>query len=466
MIDFSRLSKTLNGKPIAIFGLGKSGVATIYALSKSGISIIIGDDDPEKVRALCTTTITPLSSDFSNLSDCAFLILSPGIPLNFPEPHPVVTAAHRAGVKIIGDIELFSRINASHKTIGITGTNGKSTTTALIAHILNSCGKSAIACGNIGTSILSIDPAPDMIYVIEMSSFQIDLCPTFRPDITVHLNITPDHIDRHGTIENYIAIKERIFEGPGIGFCSVDDDASRGMLARTAKNNVSRRMVPISVSTMQNNGITITENGDLIDRTTPTTGHPVFNLENLPTLRGAHNAQNAAFAYAVTHACGCSASDILKTMTTYPGLPHRQLRVTTIGMVDYINDSKATNADATEKALKTFNHIHWIVGGLQKQGGLSGLEPYAPRITRAYLIGSSSDDFARFMDTNHIPYERSETLDHAVKSAHINAQRNGTPGTILLSPACASYDQFKSYEHRGDIFTALVQSLLQMEKCA
>ena len=464
MIDFSTLSKTLNGKPIAVFGLGKSGIATINALYKSGTAIIIGDDDPEKARALCTTTITPLTPNFSNLSDCAFLILSPGIPLNFPEPHPVVTAAHRAGVKIIGDIELFSRINASHKTIGITGTNGKSTTTALIAHILNSCGKSAIACGNIGTSILSINPTPDMIYVIEMSSFQIDLCSTFRPNIAVHLNITPDHIDRHGTIENYIAIKERIFEGPGIGFCGIDDDASSGMMIRVSKNNPLRRMTPVSVGMIQNNGITVTENGDLIDRTTPTTSHPVFNLENLPTLRGAHNAQNAAFAYAVSHACGCSAADILNAMITYPGLTHRQLNVAKIGAVDYINDSKATNADATEKALKTFDHIHWIVGGLQKQGGLSGLEPYTSRITRAYLIGSSSDDFARFMDANHIPYERSETLDHAVKSAHINAQRNGTPGTVLLSPACASYDQFKSYEHRGDVFTALVQSLLQTEK--
>ncbi len=467
MIDLTPYLLDIHHKPIAVFGLGKSGSTTIQALTQVGATVMIGDDDPKKVPEYLGDHVTALDLDFSNLSKCGSLILSPGIPLDYPTPHPVVTAAHQMGIEIIGDIELFARARTGYKTIGVTGTNGKSTTTALIAHILNASGKKAIPCGNIGDPILSTNPMSDTIYVIELSSFQIDLCPTFRPDISIHLNITPDHLDRHGTLDHYIAIKERLFEGPGIGFCGVDDNASIGMFNRTQKNNSARSITPLSVLNQMPNGIFVTPNGNVFDYTLPNkTIHSIGSFNELPTLKGTHNFQNALFAYATTHACGCTVANIFNALKTYPGLPHRQLNVRKIGQVDYINDSKATNADASEKALKTFDNIHWIVGGLPKSGGLAGLEPLSSRISRAYLIGTAVQDFSIFMRANNIPFERANTLENAVASAHKFAQSMKKPATVLLSPACASYDQFKSYEHRGDVFTTLVQNLTLMEKSA
>lgn len=461
MIDLTSFSKTLDGKAVAVYGLGKSGLSVARALCAARIAVYAYDDDTQKLQMAIAAGCKALSPDYSQLSMCKVLVLAPGIPLNFPSPHPVVTVAHEQNVEVIGDIELFTRCQVGHKTIGITGTNGKSTTTALIAHTLNFAGQPAIACGNIGTPIFDLTlNDQNTILVIELSSFQLDLCPTFTPDIAVHINITPDHLDRHGTLENYVHIKEKIFNGIGIGFCGVDDDPSQGMFRRTQKNNNARRMIPVSCQHAINDGLSLSGT-DIADDVFE--GGIIGSLSSLPTLRGQHNYQNALMTYGVARALGLEPKTIFSAFFTYPGLPHRQITVRTIEGVEYINDSKATNAAATEKALLTFKNIYWIVGGLPKAGGLSGLEPHAARVRHAYLIGSSATDFARFMTENKIAFTVCNTIENAVYAAHTQAQsdtkNDQAAGVVLLSPACASYDQFKSYEHRGEVFTLLVNKL-------
>ncbi len=460
MIDLSSYARRISPQNIVVYGLGKSGLAATRALCAAGISVYVHDDNPDQLKCGLDVGGTALSPDFSELHCAAALILNPAVSLSFPAPHPVVNAARAQGVPVIGDIELFSYAGTNAPSIGITGTNGKSTTTALTAHILNHAGRSAIPCGNIGTPILEIDiTTPETQIVIEMSSFQLDLCPIFRPDIAAHLNITPDHLDRHGDLAGYIAVKERIFEGSGIGFCGIDDDASRTMFAR-AQKNTARRMIPVSCTSTPEDGIFL-DDTCIVDRAFE--GRVLSTISNLPTLRGKHNYQNALFAYGITRALGVGPDQIYEALHTYPGLPHRQVSVRTLNGVEYINDSKATNADATDKALQTFHDIYWIVGGLPKAGGLTGLEPYAPRMRRAYLIGTAADDFSAFMRAQKIDYVCSGTLDAAVSQAHNDAQKDVVhgklPGVVLLSPACASYDQFKSYADRGDVFTDLVKNL-------
>lgn len=441
MINLGPYVETLKGRAVAVFGPGGSGKSVTECLLAAGANVLIGDDRAENLAPFKDSTCGVLAPDFSNLAGCAALILGPGVPLTHPKPHAVVEAAHAMGVEIFGDIELFARAYPTQKTIGVTGTNGKSTTTALTAHVLNACGKPAIACGNIGNAICATTPATDTIMAVELSSFQIDLCPTFRPNIAVHLNITPDHLDRHGTLEHYAAIKARIFEGPGIGFCGIDDALSRDIYAR-AGGNGARKTTPVSV-----------DDRDAFQ----------IDFNTLPTLRGRHNIQNALMAAHVARACGCNDASIDRALRTYPGLPHRQFHVRTIGAVDYINDSKATNADATDKALSTFENIFWIAGGLPKDGGITGLEQYAPAIRNTYLIGSAAHDFAAHLSKYNISYTQCGTLDAAVATAHADAQNfsrtHNVRAVVLLSPACASYDQFKSYEHRGDVFCALVTAI-------
>jgi UDP-N-acetylmuramoylalanine--D-glutamate ligase len=447
------LYKILNNKPAAVFGLARSGLAAVRALRGAGVEVCAWDDN-EGARAEVAklgATITELNAEV--LKNCACLILSPGVPLYFPAPHPVVMAARTAGVEIISDIELFHRMNPAAKTIGITGTNGKSTTTALITHILQGAGINAVMGGNIGVPVF--DLAPSDIYVLEMSSYQIDLCPTFRPDIAVLLNITPDHLDRHGTMENYAASKERIFgtlslnpsplrereaeqreAGRGVAIISVDDEYSRAIFERTMAK-AERTIIPVSVHAPS-------------PQPSPQWGEGV--------LRGMHNYQNILMAHAVCRELNIGEDDFANGLGSFPGLPHRQFEVRRIGEVAYINDSKATNAEATSKALSAYDDIYWIVGGRPKDGGLKGLEPFTPRIRKAFLIGESENDFAAWMKENIVPYERCGTMDRAIIAAHMSAQKTGT-GTVLLSPACASFDQFKSYEERGDVFAFKVNKL-------
>jgi UDP-N-acetylmuramoylalanine--D-glutamate ligase len=392
-----------------------------------------------------------MTGDFSRF---ACLVLAPGVPFAF-QPHPVVKKAQEAGIEIICDIEILYRCHPRGTVVGITGTNGKSTTTALAGHILNQCGVPAVIGGNIGVPVLDMSLPPENgALVLELSSFQLDLCPTFSPQIAVHLNLTPDHLDRHGTEEAYAAAKLRLFRGKGDAVIGIDDRASRRILQSVSEAG-GRRIYPLSVKTPLEKGAYV-ENGVLFDAMDHAP-EAMFTL-NAPGLRGLHNQQNAAVAYVVARLLGCAPEAIAAAMQTFPGLKHRQFLVRTINAIAYINDSKATNADAAARALESYDDIYWIAGGKAKAGGLEGLQKYKDRIRHTFLIGAAAQDFARWLTAQAMPFTISATLERAVQDAHEMAQDAGR-GTVLLSPACASYDQFRSFEERGDVFARLVHAL-------
>lgn len=470
MIDLAPLIPQLDGKPVAVFGLGKSGLSAVEALSKAGARVIGFDDNEQSCAAAkkCGASVKALTTDV--LAKCAFLVLAPGVPLTHPEPHDVVKAAREAGVEIISDIELLHRLGHGRRVIGITGTNGKSTTTALIQHILTECGKKSVIGGNIGEAVLNLKmPPKDGAFVLELSSFQIDLCPTFSPDTGILLNITPDHLDRHGSMENYAEIKARVFNKPdGAAIIGVDDEYGR-KIAEALKSVPGKKVIPVAIEREALGGV-YTKGGILFDDMDGPDKHEgsaveVGSLNNLMKLNGLHNMQNAACAYAAARLEGLRPENILAAIKTYPGLPHRQFPVRTINGVLYVNDSKATNAEAAAKALMSYRNIYWIVGGKPKDNGLEGLEAYAERIRHAFLIGKYGDMLGAWLENHAIPYTFSDTLDMAVKEAHHMAQiQRGQPGgagVVLLSPACASYDQFKNFEERGDLFVSLVNDLTE-----
>lgn len=448
--------KTLENKPILIYGLGKSGLATASALSKAGVNVVIGDDNPENLEKLAN--LKHYNHD-DELTQYAYLVLSPGIPFTHPEPHDIVKKAQKAEIEILCDIELFHKIYPDIKTVGVTGTNGKSTTSTLITHILQECDYKTALAGNIGTAIFDLENAQKLDWlVLEISSFQIDLCPTFRPDISVLLNLTPDHIDRHGTMEQYAAVKERLTEPAQkssynkVVICS-DDEFTKKITASTE----DRTIIEVSTLNTLEQGTSIKENC-LYEN-----GQKIGDCSECETLAGIHNAQNTACAYAVAREIGCEAETIWSALKNFAGLNHRQFVIRTINGVAYVNDSKSTNAAAAAVALTCRNNVYWIVGGRKKKNGLDGLEAFFPNIKHAFLIGESTDDFALWFDQYGIEYSKAFTLEKALRDSHAMAQNNrgqpGGAGVVLLSPACASFDQFKSFEHRGDVFTELVEAL-------
>ncbi|MCJ2009739.1 UDP-N-acetylmuramoyl-L-alanine--D-glutamate ligase [Methylobacterium sp. J-092] len=448
-------------RAVALFGLGASGLATALALKEGGARVIAWDDNAEGVARAAAQGIETADLRAADWSGFAALILSPGVPLTHPVPHWTVALAKAAGIEIVGDIELFCRerraIAPGAPFVAITGTNGKSTTTALIAHILRAAGRDVQMGGNIGTAILSLaPPAPDRIHVVELSSFQIDLTPSLDPSVGVLLNITPDHLDRHGTFAQYAAIKERLIQGSDRAVVGVDDGPSRAIADRFAErggDRLTRIHVPRDAA-LTADAVTVRD-GVIADRD----GAPIADVSAIRSLRGAHNWQNAAVAVAVARALELSPDDIQAGLASFPGLPHRMEEVRVHGGVLFVNDSKATNADSTEKALTAFRDIHWILGGKAKDGGIFPLVPYFERIAHAYLIGAASDAFAATLE-GAVPYTRCETLDVAVRAAAEGAAASGAPEpVVLLSPACASYDQFRSFEQRGDVFRELVRAL-------
>jgi len=451
------------GKTVALFGLGGSGLATALALKEGGARVIACDDNPAKMAEAGARGIETADLRDADWSAFASFILSPGVPLTHPEPHWSAKLAQQAGVEIIGDIELFCRERAkiapNAPFVAITGTNGKSTTTALVAHILREAGRDVQMGGNIGTAILSLEPpSATRIHVVECSSFQIDLAPSLNPTIGVHLNLSPDHIDRHGTMELYAAIKERLVAKAGLAVIGVDDPMSRAIAdACEAKGiNVAR----ISVEPLGVKGIFADE--DTLVGVTESETAAIANLYGIGSLRGAHNAQNAAAAVAVALALNVSPENIRSGLYTFPGLPHRMEEVGRIRSALFINDSKATNADSTEKALKSFDDIFWILGGKAKEGGIEPLKEYFPKIRKAYLIGAAADEFATTLGSD-VPHVQCGTLDKAVAQAAQDAQALGRSAVVLLSPACASYDQFPNYEVRGNHFRDLVRALPGIE---
>jgi UDP-N-acetylmuramoylalanine--D-glutamate ligase len=447
------------GRKVAVLGLARSGRAAVEALA-AGSAEVLAWDDSDKTRSALAGEMFLCDPAQIDWREIAALVLSPGIPHSFPKPHPAVEYARDAGVAIIGDIELLGRAQPHARYIGITGTNGKSTTTALIGHILATAGKPIEIGGNLGPPALGLKPlAADGTYVIEMSSFQLELVTSLVFDIAVLLNITPDHLDRHGDMDGYVAAKKRIFsrqKESGTAIVGIDDAICRD-LAMALRREGKARVVPISVTEAARGGVYV-ENSWLIDALD---GAPerVFDLSLAPRLPGTHNAQNAAAAYAVARRAGLSAESAIAGIRTFPGLAHRQELVDTIEGVRYINDSKATNADAAEKALACYGAIYWIAGGLPKAGGIASLAPYFKRLRHAFLIGNATGEFAATLD-GKVSYTTCGDLATAVAAASDRARGEHVPdAVVLLSPACASYDQFPNFEVRGDTFRRLVGEL-------
>jgi UDP-N-acetylmuramoylalanine--D-glutamate ligase len=450
---------TLKGRNVALFGLGGSGLATARALVAGGAVVTAWDDNADSVAKAAADGIGTGDLREADWSSFAAFVLSPGVPLTHPKPHWTVDLAQAAGVEIIGDVELFSRerraISPDAPLIAITGTNGKSTTTALIAHILKASGRDTQLGGNIGTAVLTLDPpAADRFYVVECSSYQIDLSPTLEPTAGILLNLTPDHIDRHGTMELYAAVKERLVAASHMAIIGVDDAWCEAIADRVAL--AGRPVVRIARHRALGDGYYA--EGANVMRAEGGQAEVFAELLGIATLRGSHNGQNAAAAIAACLAVGVSKSEIVSGLASFPGLKHRMQPVATLGQITFVNDSKATNAEAAAPALSSFDRIYWIAGGVPKDGGIASLAPFFPRIAKAYLIGQAAEAFAATLGDT-VPFEISETLETAVAHAAADAALDAHPAAVLLSPACASFDQYKNFEMRGDAFVGHVAGL-------
>ncbi|KQT88342.1 UDP-N-acetylmuramoyl-L-alanine--D-glutamate ligase [Aurantimonas sp. Leaf443] len=455
--------RTLSGRRVALFGLGGSGRATALALIAGGAEVLAHDDNPASLAQAAAEGIP--TGDLRAADWRAFdaFVLSPGVPLTHPRPHWSVEMARAAGVPVIGDVELFARERAACAPdapfVAITGTNGKSTTTALIAHCLRDAGRDTQLGGNIGVAVLTLDPpAPGRFYVVECSSYQIDLAPTLGPSVGILLNLTPDHLDRHGTMENYAAIKERLVARSRTAVVGMDDPFCRAIADRLEA--AGRTVLRISQEPLEGPGVFF-DAGTVVRRDAGGT-ETRFSLEGIGSLRGRHNGQNACAAVAALTAVGLSDTEIAGALKRFPGLAHRMEEVGRQGRVLFVNDSKATNAEAAAPALAAFERIRWIAGGLPKAGGIAALEPFFPRIAKAYLIGEAAPQFAATLG-ERIPYEISGTLDVAIENAARDAGESGEAEVVLLSPACASFDQFRNFEVRGDAFRESVGRLAGIE---
>jgi UDP-N-acetylmuramoylalanine--D-glutamate ligase len=425
-------SPSWRGKRYAVLGLARSGAATVDALVASGAEVVAWDsNEPARVKVRGTELADPLEID---LAGFAGVVVSPGVPIN---KHPIAAKARDAGVPLIGDIELFAQARAElpqHKVVGITGTNGKSTTTALIDHIARAAGLPSLAGGNIGMPILAQEPLGESgVYVLELSSYQIDLARTLDCEVAVLLNITPDHLDRYDGFEGYAASKARLFAMQSKGHAAVIGigDAPSAAIARAL------------ATTGRSEDLTKIAPGFCMDQS------------RWPALQGPHNAQNALAAIAACEALGIDNAAIDRGLESFPGLAHRMERIATKNGVLFVNDSKATNPTSAAPALAAFDRIHWILGGQAKTDDLDACRPGFGNVVRAYTIGDAAEMFATLLAPD-MPVEQSGTLETAVKAAAANAR----PGeTVLLSPACASFDQFANFEARGEAFRAAVAAL-------
>jgi UDP-N-acetylmuramoylalanine--D-glutamate ligase len=451
---------TFAGKNVAVFGLGESGRATALALAAGGANVSAWDDSAESIAAARDAGVAIGDLRTADWQSFAALVLSPGVPLTHPKPAWPVVSARSSGIEIVGDIELFCRERRSTVPnapfIAITGTNGKSTTTALIAHVLAGSGRDVAMGGNIGKAILSLEPPRTGRYhVIECSSFQIDLAPTIDPSIGVLLNLTADHLDRHGTMPAYARIKERLVAAAGVSVIAVDDGWTQSIADRVERGG--GRVIRVSSRRPLSDGV-YSEGSELYAAAAGASLR-IGSLSGIGPLRGEHNAQNAVAAIAVARELGLGDAEITRGLASFAGLPHRLEEVGRRGRVAFINDSKATNADAAAKALAALSRIYWIAGGRPKEGGIASLSAFFPRIAKAYLIGEAGKDFAETLGED-VPHLICGTLQAAVAAAAADAADDaGRDPVVLLSPACASYDQFRNFEERGDVFRALVREL-------
>ena len=455
------------GRDVAVYGLGRSGLSAAKALKAGGARVHAWDDN-EETRAKAEAAGIALSDiNKRDWQTFAALVLSPGIPYKFPQPHRLVRMAEMTGVPVIGDMELFARAvqalpeRGRPKVVAITGTNGKSTTTALIGHILKEAGRDVRVGGNIGTGVLDLAALhSNAVYVLEMSSYQLDLVKSLHCNVAVMLNLSPDHLDRHGGMDGYQAAKMRIFQNQTphdiavVGF----DDIYTQSIAIGLSASGPQRVTQISSTYTLGKGVSAVE-GRLYDNLN---GKAEFigKLEDCPALQGRHNFQNAAAALAALIALGLDGAAAAEHLASFPGLPHRLEEVGRVGGVVFINDSKATNAESARQALTAFDRIYWIAGGVPKAEGILPLVPLFANVTKAYLFGQAEEAFAATLQ-GKVAMQACGTLDRAVDAAFRDARAAGDPApVVLLSPACASFDQFKDYEHRGDVFRNLVRSMM------
>ncbi len=434
-------------RPVAVLGLARSGLATARALKAGGTRPLCWDDLPAAREAARDKGFEVCRA--SAADGLAALVPSPGIPLS----HPVVAAARDAGLEVLGDIELLWRTLPEPRYIAVTGTNGKSTTTALIGHLLREAGARHVRVGgNLGTPALDLAPiVGDGTFVLELSSYQLDLTVEATFDLAVLLNVAPDHLDRHRTMAAYVDAKRQVFR-PGrltTAVVGVDDPISREVHdALQARGRP--QVVPVSAGALSRHGVSVA--GGILHED----GEAICNLSEAAALPGRHNWQNAAAAYAAARACGLPPEPLARTLLAFPGLPHRMERIGYVAGIPVINDSKATNAEAAARAIACFENVYWIAGGRPKEGGIDAIAPVFPRIAHAFLIGEAEDRFAKTLE-GQLPVTRCGTLDRAVAAALDAACSNGREGAVVLfSPACASFDQFRDFEQRGDRFRALI----------
>lgn len=452
-------------RQVLVLGLGASGLAAVRALRAGGAHVAAWDDREPACDAAAAEGAVITAPDDVEWARMAALIASPGVPLRLPEPHPVVRAAERAGVAIIGDIELFAMAlaaappDARPMVIGVTGTNGKSTTTALIGHIAAQCGRDAQVGGNIGRPALDLEPFhAGAVYVLELSSFQLDLTHSLRPDVAVWLNLTPDHLDRHGDMERYAAAKRRIFaqQGPAqTAVIGVDDAPSHALAADMTADADGPDVTPVSAGSALSLGVHAV--GGVVFDALDGRVEEVADLRGARALTGRHNWQNAAAAYAACRRIGLDSRRTAAALLDFPGLPHRLEEVARAGRVRFINDSKATNTDAARQALAAYETVFWIAGGRAKGEAFTDLAPLMARVDKAYFIGEAAEQLGAALG-GRVAFEITRTLEAAVeRAARAAVASDGRDPVVLLSPACASFDQFASFAARGDAFRALAE---------
>jgi UDP-N-acetylmuramoylalanine--D-glutamate ligase len=461
--------KGYKGEKVAVLGLGRSGLATAAALREGGAEPLLWDDSPE-ARAKAEAegfTLTDLTRQ-AGLEGVACLVTSPGIPHLYPTPNPIIARALELGIPVDNDIGLFfqsaagdewAEMETPPKVVAVTGSNGKSTTTALIHHILETSGRPTQMAGNIGTGVLSIDPPVDgEVVVLELSSYQTELARALTPDVAVFTNLSPDHLDRHGGMGGYFAAKARLFTmgGPDRAVIGVDEAEGRFLAGALAQGPQDDRVIRISSGQkLEGFGWSVFVRKGFLSEWRKGRQVASIDLREVKGLPGAHNHQNACAAYAACRTLGLAPKLIEGAMHSFAGLPHRSQLVGERAGVRFVNDSKATNVDSAAKALQAFPKIRWIAGGLGKDGGIAALKPVLGSVVKAYLIGHSARDFA--LQIGETPHEICETMERAVARAAEEAQ----PGeVVLLAPAAASFDQYPNFEKRGEDFTARVKALI------
>ena len=457
------------GAKVAVLGLGRSGLAAARALQAGGADPLVWDDNPEaRARAEAEGFTCRDLSRSGAFDGVTALIVSPGIPHLYPTPNKIIAAALDLGIPIDNDIGLFFRSYATPdwddfevapRVVCITGSNGKSTTTALVLHILEEAGRPCQMAGNIGRGVLDIDPAQDgEVVVLELSSYQTDLARSLTPDVAVFTNLSPDHLDRHGGMGGYFAAKRRLFSegGPDRAVIGVDEVEGRYLAGQMSMGPMDDRVIRVSSGAkLEGFGWSVFARKGFLSEWRRGKQVASLDLRAVGGLPGAHNHQNACAAYAAVRALGIGPKVIEAAFHSFAGLPHRSQTVGEKAGVRFVNDSKATNVDAAGKALQAFPKIRWIAGGVGKDGGIAGLAPYLGSVVKAYLIGKSASDFAAQLGDT--PFEICDTMDRAVARAAAEAVAGEV---VLLAPAAASFDQYLDFEARGDDFTACVKALL------